>query len=86
MIAGMLAFVPIPDEVPIDLSLLPDVGTLTKHLCGAISYTVDDGNGWNTVNIGPFGPETAIAVGAGIGIGAAAVMPRVVGQARRRGR
>lgn len=63
---GLLAFVPIGEEVPIDMSLLPDSATLTKHMFGAISYTKSDGATTESVSIGPFGMEL-VAIGAGVG-------------------
>jgi hypothetical protein len=69
---GALAFVPIGEEVPIDMSLLPDSATLTKHLFGAVSYTKTDATGMTSVSTGPFGPEAMVLIGvAVIGAGAA---------------
>ncbi|MGK0153718.1 MAG: hypothetical protein ACI9SE_000666 [Neolewinella sp.] len=67
---GVLAFVPMPEEVPIDMSLLPDSETLTRHLFASISYTKTDANGTESVSVSPFGPETLLMVGAMIGAGA----------------
>ena len=69
---GMLALVPIGEDVPIDMSLLPDSGTLTQHLFASVSYSTSDANGDETVNISPWGPEVGLLVGAAIGAGAAA--------------
>lgn len=67
---GLLAFVPIGEEVPIDMSLLPDAAALTKHLFGAISYSRSTPEGTESVTVSPFGMEVgALLVGA---IGAAA--------------
>lgn len=69
---GVLAFLPMGEDVPIDMSRLPDSATLTKHLSGEIAWSKADGNGFATTSVGPFGPEltlglvTAIAVGAGL--------------------
>ena len=69
---GALAFVPIGEEVPIDMSLLPDSATLTKHLFGAVSYSKTDATGMTSVSTGPFGPEAMVLIGvAVIGAGAA---------------
>jgi hypothetical protein len=71
---GLLAFVPMGDDVPIDMSLLPDAATLTKHLFGSVSYTTSEPQGSASTTISPFGPEllvgiVAIAVGAGVAVG-----------------
>lgn len=67
---GLLQLVPIGEEVPIDMSLLPDSATLTKHLFGAVSYSKTDGMKSESVSVGPFGMEVAVigvAVAAGVG-------------------
>ena len=73
---GVLAFVPMPEDVPIDMSLLPDSETLTQHLFASVSYTKTDAFGTQTVDVSPFGPETLLMLGAlvGVGAGAAAFM------------
>lgn len=67
---GLLAFVPIGDEVPIDMSLLPDSATLTKHLFGSLSYSKTDPNGTMSVSVGPWGPEVGLFAVGLIGLGA----------------
>ncbi len=67
---GVLAFVPMPEEVPIDMSLLPDSETLTSHLFASVSYTKTDANGTESVGVSPFGAETLLMIGALIGAGA----------------
>lgn len=54
---GLLAFVPIGEEVPIDMSLIPDSASLTKHLFGSISYSRAVPGGQESESISPFGPE-----------------------------
>jgi hypothetical protein len=71
---GLLAFVPMGDEVPIDMSLLPDSANLTKHLFGSLTYSKADASGAETVTLSPFGPEVAMVAGAAIGAGAAFVV------------
>jgi hypothetical protein len=73
---GVLAFVPMPEDVPIDMSLLPDSETLTRHLFASVSYTKTDANGTESVDVSPFGPETLLVTSAllGAGIGFAAMM------------
>ncbi len=74
-----LAFVPLDDEIPIDLSLLPDASTLTQHLCGSVTWAQTTDTGMVTRSIGPWGPETVAILCAGIAGGAAtfaAMSPR----------
>jgi hypothetical protein len=68
MLTGLLAFVPMSPDVPIDMSQLPEVGTLTKHLFGAISYSKSDANGFESTSTSPFGPEVLVLL---LGAGAA---------------
>lgn len=72
---GLLALVPMGEEVPIDMQLLPDSATLTKHLFGSVGYTKVDADGEESVLISPFGTELMVGlvalVGIGAGIGAA---------------
>ena len=78
LLTTALALVPIDTaQVPIDMSLLPDVSSLTKHLFGSASWSMSDGTGFTTYGEGPFGPELAAMVGCGIGI-AAGLAPRVM--------
>jgi len=70
MVTGVLAFVPMDQDIPVDLALLPESTTLTQHLSGGMSYTVADGNGYTTVAHAPFGPE--ILIGVAVAAGAAA--------------
>ncbi len=70
---GLLAFVPMGDQVPIDFSLLPESSTLTKHLFASVGWSKTDGQGTETVNVSPFGPEVMIGLGLAIGIGAGVV-------------
>jgi hypothetical protein len=68
---GLLAFVPISEEVPLDMSLLPDAATLTKHLFASVSYSKTDKAGTETVSSSPFGPELAVLFGGGVVAGLA---------------
>jgi len=80
MATGLLAFVPMGDDVPIDTSLLPDAATLTKHLFGSLSWSKTDAQGTETVSTGPFGAETLLMLGvlAVGGVGAAVALPQVM--------
>lgn len=70
---GVLAFLPMDQDMPVDFVLLPESTTLTQHLTGGVSYTVADGNGFSTVSHSPFGPEVIVGLGVLAG-GAAAFM------------
>ncbi len=64
-LTSIIVFLPIDEDIPIDLSLLPDSATLTEHLAGSLTWSTADGNGYRTTSLGPWGPETvAILVGA----------------------
>ncbi len=71
LVTSLLAFVPLDEDIPVDLSLLPDSATLTEHLVGGVSWTESDGNGFKTTGIGPWGPEIAALFGVGVIAGAA---------------
>jgi hypothetical protein len=66
LVTSMAAFIPMDEQVPIDLSLLPDVTTLTQHLFGSVSWGTVDKEGFQSFSKGPWGPET-IALFAGLG-------------------
>ena len=74
MATGMLAFVPMPEDVPVDMSMIPESETLTQHLSAGIYYTKSGANGSETVSISPFGPETWFTIGALGGAAAAGFM------------
>lgn len=57
---SLLAFVPMNEDVPLDMSMLPEASTLTKHLFGSLSYAKADGNGIEQTSIGPFGAEAVL--------------------------
>ncbi len=71
IVSSLLAFVPPNENIPFDMSMLPDAATLTKHLFGSLSYTVADGEGIEGTTISPFGPEVVVffaaIVAAGVG-------------------
>lgn len=77
VVTGLLAFVPMGDEVPIDMSLLPDAATLTKHLFASVSWSRPVAGGSETVTTSPFGPEVGIVAFAVIGGVAGVLAPRV---------
>ncbi len=68
---GLLAFVPIGEEVPLDMSLLPDSASLTKHLFGSISFGRRVAGGYESESVSPFGPELMLLSVALLGAGAA---------------
>ncbi|MBL8752438.1 MAG: hypothetical protein JNK15_03975 [Planctomycetes bacterium] len=63
---GLLAFVPMGEDIPIDMSLLPDSGTLSKHLYASVGYTKTDALGSESVTVSPFGPEVGMLFGAAL--------------------
>lgn len=72
-VTSLLALTMPGDNVPIDLTLLPEAGTLSKHLFGAMSWSVVDGTGYSSTMISPAGPEivvggVAVALGLGVGL------------------
>ena len=69
MVASMMAFLPMDEDIPIDMSMLPDASTMTQHLFGSLYYSQIDGSGIASTSISPFGPETLVAVGLLAGVG-----------------
>lgn len=67
---GLLAFVPMDEEIPFDLVLLPDSQTMTQHLFGAVSWSRTTEAGFEATSISPFGPELivplAVLIGGGV--------------------
>lgn len=57
IVGGLLAFVRLGDDVPLDTNLLPEAATLTKHLFAMSSYTTSTADGTMTVTTSPFGDE-----------------------------
>lgn len=80
LFTSVAAFIPMDADVPIDLKLLPDVGTLTQHLAASVSWSRVDGNGWHTLSYSPWGPELIVLGGGALAAGATAIalMPRSV--------
>lgn len=70
VVTGVLAFVPMGDQIPIDMSLLPESGSLTKHLFASVSWSKSDGVATESVTVSPFGPEVWLLVAALVGAGA----------------
>ena len=67
MVASVLAFLPMDEDIPIDMSMLPDASTMTQHLFGSIYYTEVDGAGMSSTAVSPFGPELGLVAAAVIG-------------------
>jgi hypothetical protein len=65
-LVGILPFLPMPQGVPLDLSLLPESRTLTKHLFGGFSWSTVDDTGMRSMSISPFGPETTVPLMIGV--------------------
>ncbi len=70
--ASLAAFIPMGEDVPIDMSFLPDSGTLSKHMFPSVSYTKSDAAGSESVTTSPFGPELGVLLGAAVVAGATA--------------
>lgn len=72
LVTGLLAFVPLDEEIPFDLALLPDSQTLTQHLFGSVSWSQTNDEGIVATSIGPFGPEVIMPLVVGLvgGVGA----------------
>ena len=71
---SLVAFVPVDENIPFDMSMLPDASTLTKHMFGSIQYATVDANGISGTSISPFGPEVILLLCGVIGAGAGAAM------------
>lgn len=72
IISGLMALVPFDENIPIDPALLPESSTITKHLFGACSWTIDGKDGISSYSVSPFGPELVAIVGGGLLGGGAA--------------
>lgn len=57
MATGLLGFIPMGEDVPIDMAQIPDSATLTKHLFPSVAYGRAGANGTTTTSMGPIGPE-----------------------------
>ena len=68
MLTGVLAFVPMSDEIPVDMSMIPDSETLTQHLFASLTYRKVGPDGAETVSISPFGMEAIAIVGFAAGV------------------
>lgn len=74
MATGVLGFIPMSEDVPLDMAQIPDSATLTKHLFPTVSHKRVDAKGTHTMTTGPFGPEVYV-----LGIAAAAAVGVFVG-------
>jgi hypothetical protein len=72
MVTSVLSMIPSSENIPIDMSLLPDSNTITKHLFGAVAYSQADAMGYSSTSISPFGPEVMLLLGGAIGAAAGA--------------
>lgn len=73
MATGVLGFIPLGEDIPLDTAQIPDSATLTKHLFPSVSYKRTDAKGTITTTTSPFGPEI-YALGALVGVGLAATV------------
>ncbi|MBM3972962.1 MAG: hypothetical protein FJ301_02535 [Planctomycetes bacterium] len=60
MATGVLGFIPLGEDIPLDTAQIPDSATLTKHLFPSVSYQRTDVNGTVTTTTSPFGPEVYV--------------------------
>ena len=65
----MIAFAVSADEVPFDLTLLPEAETLSQHLFSSAFWSTTNKEGYISTNISPVGPELFIG-GVALGVGA----------------
>jgi hypothetical protein len=77
MLTSVLSLVPMNEDVPLDMSMLPDSTTMTKHLFGSISYSQSDGLGMSSTSISPIGPEVMTLVPVVVAVVAGAVAFRM---------
>jgi hypothetical protein len=63
IVSGALGVIPLGSEVPIDLAMLPEASSLTKHLYGGVTYAVSDANGTTVTSSSPIGPEMYLGLG-----------------------
>jgi hypothetical protein len=70
---SVIAFAVSADEVPFDLTLLPEAETLSQHLFSSASWTTTNKDGYISTNISPVGPELLIGAMAGA-VGASALV------------
>ena len=68
-VSGMAQMIPLPDDIPIDLGLLPSSEVFSEHLFGALSTLRKVEGGYYNESISPFGPEVVVALSAVIGAG-----------------
>lgn len=59
-ITTVLAIIPMSEDIPIDTAMLPDAGTITKHMFGSLSYSRADAAGYTWSNSSPFGMEVGL--------------------------
>ena len=78
---SVIAFAVSADEVPFDLTLLPEAETLSQHLFSSASWSTTNKDGYISTNISPVGPELFI-VPMVVGVGASAFFAGSMSQAR----
>jgi hypothetical protein len=66
---SVIAFAVSADEVPFDLTLLPEAETLSQHLFSSAFWSTTNKEGYISTNISPVGPELFIG-GVALGVGA----------------
>ncbi len=73
--SGALNMVSLPDDIPVDLALLPGSDTVAKHFFPITSYSFVTKEGIYSRTVSPFGPETLLGVAA-VGIGSSILISK----------
>ncbi len=71
IVSSLLAFLPPSEDLPLDMQMLPDSSTMTKHLFGSLTYATADAEGFTSKSTSPMGPEVVAALVAGVAVGVA---------------
>ncbi len=62
--SGTLNVVSLPEDIPVDLALLPGSDTVSKHFFPITSYSTETKDGIYARTVSPLGPEMVVALGA----------------------
>ena len=80
--SGALNMVSLPDDIPLDLALLPGSDTVAKHFFPITSYSFETKEGIYGRSVSPFGPEVLLGVAA-VGIGSTVLVSKNIAQKGR---
>ena len=73
--SGALNMVSLPDDIPVDLALLPGSDTVAKHFFPITSYASETKEGIHARSVSPFGPEVLLGAAA-VGIGSSILISK----------